>query len=288
MIWLVGNRGQLGADMEKLLRETNVPFVASDVEVDITDRSAVERFSSHKKIEWIINCAAYTAVDRAEEESEKAFLINSDGAYNLAAAARDIGAGIVYISTDYVFDGDREGEYTEEDAPNPKSVYGKSKLEGEIRTGETNGTHYIIRTAWLYGGSKGNFVATMLSLFKKGGEVRVVSDQYGSPTWTKDLAAAVLRIVESGGGEYGVYHYTGEGRTSWYGFAREINEQGTALGLLDKKSAVVPITTADYPTVARRPHNSCLSKERIRKTFGVAIPRWEDSLKNFLFGIREG
>jgi dTDP-4-dehydrorhamnose reductase len=288
MIWLVGNRGQLGADIEKLLYEGNVSFVASDLEVDITDAKAVEQFIRSRTIKWIINCAAYTAVDRAETEREKAFFINSDGAYNLAAAARDIGAGIVYISTDYVFDGDKEGEYTEEDAPNPLSVYGKSKLEGETRTRDTTDTHYIIRTAWLYGGSKGNFVATMLSLFNKGGEVRVVSDQHGSPTWTKDLAAAVLRIVESGGGEYGVYHYTGEGRTSWYGFAREIYEQGSALGLLDTKSVVVPIATSDYPTAARRPYNSCLSKERIRKTFGVAVPRWEDSLKNYLRGVQDG
>ncbi|MBN2324077.1 MAG: dTDP-4-dehydrorhamnose reductase [Spirochaetes bacterium] len=284
MIWLVGNRGQLGADMEKLLRDGNVAFIASDLEVDITDGRAVERFSSHKKIKWIINCAAYTAVDRAETEREKAFSINSTGAYNLAAAAKKTGAGIVYISTDYVFDGDREGEYTEEDAPNPVSVYGKSKLEGETHTRDTTDKHYIIRTAWLYGGKRGNFVSTMLSLFKKGGEVRVVSDQYGSPTWTKDLAAAVLRIVESGAGGFGVYHYSSEGRTSWYGFAREIHEQGTVLGMLDKKSAVVPITTADYPTAAKRPHNSCLSKERIRKTFGVEIPRWQDSLKNYLLG----
>jgi dTDP-4-dehydrorhamnose reductase len=288
MIWLVGNRGQLGADIEKLLYEGNVSFVASDLEVDITDAKAVEQFIRSRTIKWIINCAAYTAVDRAEEEKEKAFRINSNGAYNLAVAAKDIGAGIVYISTDYVFDGEKDGQYTEEDVPNPLSVYGKSKLEGETRTRETMDIHYIIRTAWLYGGRKGNFVATMLSLFKKGGEVRVVSDQYGSPTWTKDLAAAVLRVVESGAGEYGVYHYTGEGRTSWYGFAREIYEQGTSLGLLREKSVVVPIATSDYPTATRRPYNSCLSKERIRKAFGVAVPRWEDSLKNYLRGVQDG
>ena len=288
MIWLVGNRGQLGAEVEKLLSVRNIPFIASDLEVDITDPASIERFTTGKDLEWIINCAAYTAVDGAETERKKAFHINSDGACNLAAAAKDSGARIVYISTDYVFDGDKEGEYTEEDAPHPLNVYGESKLEGEARTRETNVLHYIIRTAWLYGGKKKNFVTTMLSAFGKGGDVRVVSDQYGGPTWTGDLAAAVLRIVLSGGGEYGIYNFSGEGRTSWYGFAREIYKQATMLGLLHKKAVIIPIATADYPTAAGRPYNSCLSKDRIRRTFGAAVPRWEDSLKKYLRGIRDG
>lgn len=288
MIWLVGNRGQLGVEVEKLLSVRNIPFIASDLEVDITDPAAIERFTTGKDLEWIINCAAYTAVDKAETEREKAFRINSEGAYNLAAAANDLGAGVVYISTDYVFDGEKAEEYTEDDAPNPLSVYGKSKLEGEIRTRKTTKMHYVIRTAWLYGGTKKNFVTTMLSACGKGGEVRVVSDQYGGPTWTGDLAAAVLRIVLSGGGEYGIYNYSGEGRTSWYGFAREIYEQATVIGLLHKKAVIVPIATADYPTAAGRPYNSCLSKDRIRRTFGASVPRWEDSLKKYLRGIRDG
>lgn len=281
MIWLVGNKGQLGKDIERLLMERQKPFVSSDTEVDIADGTAVERFCAGGEIEWIVNCAAYTAVDRAETEQDKAFSINALGAGNLAEAAKKLGAGLVHISTDYVFDGTKGGAYTEEDSPCPVGVYGKSKLEGETLIRERIDAHYIIRTSWLYGQNGKNFVLTMLRLFNERDEVDVVVDQYGSPTWTVDLAGAILYLVDHGRGKYGTYHYSGEGKTTWHGFAKRIYARARELGVIRKDVVINPIKTSQYRTDAKRPENSYLSKQKIMKTFSIEIPNWGDSLDKF-------
>ena len=287
MIWLVGNKGQLGREIERLLREIKKPFVSSDQDVDIADEEAVRRFCAGKRMDWIVNCAAYTAVDRAESEPELAFSVNAAGPGNLAEAAKKLGAGFFHISTDYVFDGNRDGAYSEEDDTCPLGVYGKSKLEGEIRIRGTLEEHYIIRTSWLYGEKGKNFVLTMLGLFDERDEVDVVDDQYGSPTCTIDLAETILRMMDRDRGGYGIYHYSGEGKTTWYGFACEILGQAEKLGLIERDVTINPVKTSQYRTSAKRPQNSYLSKEKIKKDFSIDVPMWPDSLKRFLRGLKQ-
>jgi dTDP-4-dehydrorhamnose reductase len=287
MIWLVGNKGQLGKDIEKLISERQKPFVSSDTEVDIADGKVVKRFCAGREIEWIVNCAAYTAVDQAETEKDRAFSINALGAGNLAEAAKRSGAGLLHISTDYVFDGTKDGAYTEEDSPCPAGVYGKSKLEGETLIRERIDAHYIIRTSWLYGRTGKNFVLTMLRLFDERDEVDVVADQWGSPTWTVDLAGTILHLVDHGRGKYGTYHYSGEGKTTWHGFAEAIYERARDLGLIRKDVVINPIKTSQYRTETKRPENSYLSKQKIMKTFSIEIPNWRDSLDKFFSEMKE-
>jgi dTDP-4-dehydrorhamnose reductase len=281
MIWLVGSRGMLGTAVGRLLQSRGHGFTASDAEVDITRRGAPEAFLASRGIErldWIVNCAAYTAVDAAEDEPEKAFAVNETGVENLCAAARQTGAALLHVSTDYVFDGSKEGDYVEEDTPNPLGVYGRSKLRGELAVTSSLDRYVIVRTAWLYGRHGKNFVDTMLRLFRERGGASVVNDQWGNPTSTRDLAAAIISIVEKGCPPIGTFHFAGAGRTSWYGFAQEIRAQAVARGLVDASVQVRPITTTQYPTRARRPANSALSKEKISRTYAIAPRDWRDAL----------
>lgn len=287
MIWLVGNGGMLGSDVEDVLQEAEFDFLATDIEVDITDYNELERFSREHRIEWIINCSGYTAVDRAEEEPEKAFTINADGALNIAKIARERGARLLHISTDYVFDGQKEGEYKEDDPPNPIGVYGKSKLEGERHILRTLREYFIIRTAWLYGRHGSNFVYSMLRLFKEKSSVRVVNDQWGSPTYAKDLARAIMKIIESKGDRYGVYHYTNEGKITWYRFAREIYKKAKEYRLVEKEVDILSIITDEYPTKAKRPKNSSMSKKKIKDTFRLNIREYKEALDEFLKDVDE-
>ena len=287
MIWLIGNRGMLGSDVEDLLHKSSKSCIVSDIEVDITDYQALDGFAGDRKIDWVINCAAYTAVDRAEDEPEKAFTINAMGPENIARFVESRKAKLIHISTDYVFDGGKEGPYREEDLTNPLGVYGKSKLEGENNIQTLTDRYFIIRTAWLYGKKGNNFVHTMLRLLHERNEVRVVADQWGSPTYSKDLARVLLRIVESGGMQHGVYHFTNEGRTSWYGFAKEIYESARESGLLKKECTLVPIKTEEYPTKAKRPKNSCLSKEKIKSVCRLEIRDWKSALNDFILEIKD-
>lgn len=284
MIWLVGNRGMLGTEVERLLRKRDAAVLASGREVDITREGAPEEFlASHgvRALDWIVNCSAYTAVDAAEDEPERAFAVNEGGVRALAAAARATGAALLHVSTDYVFDGTRQGAYEEDDAPNPIGAYGRSKLAGEAALRGSLERHVIVRTAWLYGRNGRNFVATMLRLFEERERVTVVADQWGSPTFAGDLAGAILAILHHGEKRFGTYHFTNEGRASWYEFAVEIHRQAVQRGLARPGIALVPIRTADYPARARRPENSLLSKEKIRTTFGIAIRDWRDALQGY-------
>jgi dTDP-4-dehydrorhamnose reductase len=282
MIWLVGNRGMLGTEMHRRLQARGLEHVVTDLDVDIADRQALKTFADRLDFSWIINCSGYTAVDRAEDEPDQAFRINGDGVRNLAFLAREMGARFLHISTDYVFDGRKKEAYLEEDVPNPLGIYGRSKLQGEqyIREGIDN--HVILRTAWLYGPAGNNFVRTMLRLFQERDEVRVVADQWGSPTLAGDLADAILQIITRDTLQYGTFHFTNEGRTNWFEFASLIMELAGKHHLLDREVRLLPIKTEQYPTKAPRPANSYLSKEKIKKVFGISIRPWQEALESFM------
>jgi dTDP-4-dehydrorhamnose reductase len=284
MIWLVGNRGMLGTEVHNRLQVRNVEHVATDLEVDIADSQALSKFSGPLALSWIVNCSAYTAVDRAEDEPEKAFRINAEGVRNLARVARQKGAGFLHISTDYVFDGRKEGAYLETDTPNPLGVYGRSKLQGELYIRDNIDRHVILRTAWLYGPYGNNFVRTMLRLFQERDEVRVVSDQWGSPTLAGDLADVILQIITRQAIQYGTFHFTNEGRTNWFEFASLILELGKKYHHINREVRVVPLTTEQYPTKALRPANSYMSKEKIKATFGISVRFWQEALESFIAG----
>lgn len=287
MIWLIGYRGMLGSELEKMLVSHAMEYVASDRDVDITDPAAVRAFAGARKITWIINCAAYTAVDTAEDEREQCYRINRDGVHTIALIAKEIGATLIHISTDYVFDGTSDLPLTEESETHPLSVYGASKLAGEQAVEALMENYFIIRTAWLYGAAGKNFVSTMLRLFHEREEVRVVNDQWGSPTYAKDLACAIIEIIKQKQGSYGIYHFTNEGRITWYMFAEEICKQAKERGLLQKSPRLIPITTAEYPTKAVRPAFSYLSKDKIKHTFSFTLADYRESLRQFMEEIEE-
>jgi dTDP-4-dehydrorhamnose reductase len=286
MIWLIGNKGMLGNDVEKLLKERELTYCASDKEIDITDYKALEKFGKDRKIKWAINCAGYTKVDKAEEEIDEAFRINKDGVRNIALFSAKRQIRLIHISTDYVFDGRQEASfvYSEDDKTNPINIYGKSKLAGEEEIKKILEEYFIIRTAWLYGIKGNNFVYTMLRLFKERDMVKVVGDQWGSPTYTTDLAGAILKIIEDDSASYGIYHFTNEGVANWYEFALTIYKKAKRLGLIEgnKKVVIKPIKTEDYPTAAKRPRYSVLSKEKIKKEFNLKIRDWDEALDDFL------
>ena len=288
MIWLIGNKGMLGREVEALLNRQQRDHIATDMEVDITNIEQLKEFVSDKPVSWIINCAAYTLVDKAEDEPALAFKINADGPSNIARIAVKKNARLIHISTDYVFDGTKEGSYLETDLPNPINIYGKSKLKGEKNIAETLKAHFIIRTAWLYGKNGNNFVRTMLKLFKEKSEVKVVDDQWSSPTYAYDLAEAVIRIIDIDPVTFGLYHFTNEGRTNRHQFATEIYNLAGIEGLIDRSVRLLPIEIGQYPTKAKRPANSCLSKEKISLDFNISLKPWKESLAHFISTSRPG
>jgi dTDP-4-dehydrorhamnose reductase len=288
MIWLVGNRGMLGSEVYRRLQACSLDHVATDLEVDITDPQALNEFSGPLALSWIVNCSAYTAVDRAEDEPEQAFRINAEGVRNLASVARLKKARLFHISTDYIFDGRKEGAYLETDTPNPTGIYGRSKLQGEQYVRGNIDSHVILRTAWLYGPKGNNFVRTMLRLFQEREEVGVVADQWGSPTLAGDLADVIVQIITREELQYGTFHFTNEGRTNWFEFASLILELAGRHHLLDREVRLVPIKTEQYPTKALRPANSYLSKEKIKTVFGITVRPWQEALAEFIGGLAEG
>jgi len=289
MIWLIGDKGMLGTELAAVLRSRGVAFVATDREVDIRDPGALRRFardaSPAAPLDWIVNCSAYTAVDRAEEEEELARAVNATGAGHVAAVAQELGARLVHVSTDYVFRGDGARPYLESDPVDPAGAYGRTKAEGERLVAAACPRHFIVRTAWLYGRHGPNFVYTMLRLMRAREAVAVVADQRGTPTWSFDLAQAVAELVARDATRYGIYHFTGEGQTTWHGFAAEIQRLGRELGILPRDCAVNAITSDQYPSKVRRPAWSVLSKEKIARELGIVPPGWEASLRAFLTGI---
>jgi dTDP-4-dehydrorhamnose reductase len=296
MIWLIGNKGMLGAELSLTLEKQGLSYIGTDREVDITGTAALVSFaeaqSGTKPITWIINCAAYTAVDKAEDDADVCRRLNTDGAANIAKTANKVGAKLIHISTDYVFNGKgieeagRFRPYREDDPTDPIGVYGLTKRDGELAVMENNPGSYIIRTAWLYGRHGNNFVATMLRLMNERDAVSVVDDQRGSPTWAFNLAetiTGVISAVESGRDfPTGIYHYTNEGSITWFDFAQEIYDQGRAQGLIRKDCKLNPCASAEFPAKVKRPAYSVLDKTRIRAALGLAIPEWKTSLNGFL------
>ena len=287
MIWIIGNNGMLGKELSLLLDASNISYMGTDKEIDITDINVLQSFSVGKDINWIVNCAAYTAVDKAEDERDLCYKINVTGSENIAKTARKLNAKLIYISTDYVFDGMKNSAYNEEEKVNPLSVYGKTKLEGESKTLEHNQESIILRTAWLYGQYGKNFVFTMLNLMKTREEIGVVSDQWGAPTWTKDLAEAIFTIIKKNIPAYGIYNASGEGKTSWYEFAKEIQDIAYQKRLLNNKIKINSLKTEEYPTKAIRPGYSLLDKSKLKNTFDFVFPDWKESLKSFFNNIKD-
>lgn len=270
MYLITGSKGQLGTELSKLLPNA----ILTDVDtLDITNEQAVADFVKTNKIDTIINCAAYTAVDKAEDDIETASKINIDGPRNLAKS----GAKIIHISTDYVFDGQGYKPYTSDDPTLPVSVYGKTKLAGEQAVLNNSQCAVIIRTAWLYSPYGNNFVKTMRKLGAEREQINVVCDQIGTPTYAADLAQAIKEILpQMSNQNRGVYHYTNEGVCSWYDFAQEI------MSLSNLPCKVNPIPSSAYPSKAARPYYSVLDKSKIKTTFNLTIPHWKNSLINCL------
>ena len=280
-ILVTGCRGQLGSELQKLAPaydETCV-FHFTDVdELDITDRQAVYDYIEAHSISIVVNCAAFTAVDRAESEPELCDLLNNVAPGYLAEAVESVGGTMIQVSTDYVFDGCGHRPYLEDDPTRPQTVYGRTKLAGEEAVIRTCAGSMVVRTAWLYSTFGNNFVKTMLRLGKERETLGVVFDQVGSPTYARDLAAFILTAIDKGIVP-GVYHYTNEGVCSWYDFTRAIHR---IAGIEEKNCKVSPIHTEDYPVPAPRPHYSVLDKQKVKDTYGIEIPWWEDSLKDCL------
>ena len=287
MIWIIGDKGMLGSELSRLLVQEHIEHTGSGSEVDILDPRAISDFAARNTITAMVNCAAYTAVDKAEDEPVLCARLNVEGPANLASLADRIGARFIHISTDYVFAGDASTPYREEDPVNPIGIYGRTKAEGEKAVMVACPGAIILRTSWLYGEFGANFVFAMLKQMREREELGVVSDQLGTPTWTRNLSRAIAEILASPTVLSGIYHYTDAGEISWYLFALEIYKLGRELGFLKKECRISPIVTAQYPARAKRPAYSVLSKEKIIADFCVEVPSWEKSLSRFLKEVLE-
>ena len=277
MILITGSNGQLGTELCHLLDERNISYTATDsAEMDITDKDAVDAVFQAVKPTFVFHCAAYTAVDKAEEEGKELDeIINVSGTKNIAEAAEAAGAVLVYISTDYVFDGTNAGEYPVDAETNPKNEYGRTKLAGEQLVQSICSNYYIIRTSWVFGQYGHNFVYTMRRLAETYPTLTVVSDQVGRPTWTRTLAEFMVHVMETKP-ENGIYHLSNDNSCSWYEFACEI--------LKDFDVEVKPVTSEEYPQKAYRPKHSVMDLSKAKAT-GFAIPTWQEALASFVKNI---
>ncbi len=276
-ILVTGSKGQLGRELSLITEEyPQCQFAFTDFdELDIASEKSVEDFLSSAKFDFCINCAAYTAVDKAESEMESAFRLNADAVANVARATSRHNVKLIHISTDFVFDGRKSEPYVEDDRPAPPNVYGKSKLRGEEYCLRDDPQSIVIRTAWLHSPFGNNFVKTMQRLGSGRKEVGVIYDQVGTPTYAWDLAHAILKIISHPDAEKasGIFHYSNEGVCSWYDFAVAV------MDLSSLECKVKPLETSEYPTPARRGHYSVLNKKKIKLAFGLSIPHWRESLR---------
>jgi len=312
MIWLIGCKGMLGSEVAKQLEENKLPWVGTDKEVDITDIDALNSFikgietasyfpsklsRTERQVKWIINCSAYTNVDKAEEDVELATKLNHTGTLNIARLARSIGAKLIHISTDYVFDGNAKEPYTEDMPKCPLGVYGATKSAGEDEIAKEMNTYYILRTAWLYGYNGKNFVYTMTKLMNSKDSIKVVNDQFGSPTCALDLAEVIIEIIKKSENaksffgknsipSYGIYHFTNGGSTSWFEFAQEIQKLGKKYDRISGECKVEACTTEEYGAKVKRPAYSVLSKDKICKELKIKLSPWQQSLEKFIKGNR--
>jgi len=284
-ILVTGMQGQVGTELSRLGAEYGCDIVALNREkLDITSRDKVFSALSTHKPEWVINAAAYTAVDKAETEKETAFAVNRDGPKHLAKACNAEGIPLIHFSTDYVFDGSKQKGYLEDDEVNPLGVYGQSKYQGEQAIRELHKHHIIIRTSWVFSAHGNNFVKTMLRLARQRDELGVVSDQHGCPTAARDIARVALQIakkIEAGQATWGTYHFCGQPQTTWYEFARKIFEISNIKYNI-KSPQINNLSTAEYPTPVKRPAHSVLRCEKIRKDYNITLPAWDVSLNEVL------
>jgi len=290
-ILVTGAKGQVGRELINKGMLSGWKMVGIDLqEVDITDAAAVSKYLGPMDLEIVVNAAAFTAVDAAETEVEAAFAVNRDGAANLADICAEKKIPLIHISTDYVYDGMKKGAYLESDMVSPQGVYARSKAQGDAAVVDRLKAHIILRTAWVYSVHGHNFVKTMLRLFREKESVSVVEDQYGSPTNASDIAEAILHIIghiqRNKETQWGVYHYTGQGKTNWYGFAKKVYELATPLDTFSLKE-LKPIPSSAYPTPARRPANSVLDCTKIQEMFGITSAPWEESLRGMLSSLYE-
>lgn len=282
-VLVTGVKGQLGYDVVNELEKRGIEAVGVDIqEMDITDAVSVEKVMKEAAPDAVIHCAAYTAVDAAEENVEACRKVNADGPRNIAEVCKELDIKMIYISTDYVFDGQGEHIWEPEDERAPKSIYGQTKYEGELAVQELLDKYFIVRIAWVFGINGKNFVKTMLRLAETHDTITVVNDQFGSPTYTYDLAKLLVDMVQTE--KYGVYHATNEGFCSWYDFACAIFQEAGV------KVNVVPVTSAEYGAKANRPMNSRMSKEKLTENGFERLPSWEDALKRYVKELksREG
>ncbi len=280
---MTGKDGQLAQSIHSITAlYTAFDFIfKSSSELDITNYQLVAKEFKKNRIDYCINCAAYTAVDKAETDAEKAYNVNVVGVKNLANACAENEATLISVSTDFVFDGNSNKPYLEKDFTNPIGVYGKTKLEGEQLISKLLVKHFIIRTSWLYSEYGNNFMKTMLRLGRERDELSVIGDQIGSPTYAVDLAKAIMTFIEIKETNYGVYHFSNKGECSWYDFAKEIFAQSNIEIKLSK------ITTEDFPTAAKRPKYSVLNSSKIEKSLGIEIHFWKESLKQAILNLNE-
>jgi dTDP-4-dehydrorhamnose reductase len=285
-ILLTGKNGQVGWELQRTLATLGEVVTLDRQDLDLADPDSIRRVVREHKPNLIVNAAAYTAVDKAEEESDLAMAINGTAPGILAEEAKELGAAVIHYSTDYVFDGNKNGPYTEDDAPNSLNVYGKTKLAGEQAIQAVGAPHLIFRTSWVYGTRGKNFLLTILRLAKERDELRIVNDQIGAPTWSRMIAEATAQVMAQislpqgqgwAEGVSGVYHLTATGQTSWFEFAKAILNY--IPGSAAHAPRLTPITTQEYPTPAKRPKNSILSNMRLRQKFGLESPLWEVGLR---------
>ena len=291
-VLVTGSNGQLGTELRRLALDSPHHFIFTDINslpgvetvyLDISDRASIDIIAESEKVDIIVNCAAYTDVERAESEIDMAMLLNHQAVENLAGAAASRDAALIHISTDYVFSGEGNLPIREDAVPAPKGVYGSTKLAGEKAIQKSACRSVIVRTSWLYSPYGRNFVKTMRSLMRSGRELKVVYDQLGCPTYAADLADALMHIIHGPRIEGNtIYHYSDEGAVSWYDFAQAIRE------LSGYDCRVVPCLTGEYPTKARRPHYSVLDKSAIKRAYRLEIPYWRDSLARCIDRMDDG
>ncbi len=275
MIIVTGAKGQLGGDVCDLLQKEGTPFLGIDKDdLDITDPNAVSDFFQTHEASALIHCAAYVAVDKAEDEKEICFAVNESGTGNLATSCKEHGIKMLYVSTDYVFPGDGTQPFETDAEKAPLNVYGLSKLKGEEAVKETLTRYFIVRTSWVFGEKNTNFIATMLRLAETRSELNVVNDQVGSPTYSKDLAKLLCNMIKTE--RYGIYHGTNEGFCSWCDLAKK------AFAVADKNVTVNPVKSEEFPTKATRPKNSRLSKRCLDENGFERLPDWEDAVERYI------